>query len=44
MTIDTSWLEPEMLVGIEAKLDPLSQVQWQETQVVEEVGNINWVE
>ncbi|NEQ72777.1 MAG: hypothetical protein F6K23_06650 [Okeania sp. SIO2C9] len=44
MTIDTSWLEPEMLVGIEAKLDPLSQVQWEEVQAVEELGNINWVE
>lgn len=34
----------KMLVGLEAKLDPLSQVQWEDTQVVEGLGNINWVE
>ncbi|NEN89530.1 MAG: hypothetical protein F6K48_11730 [Okeania sp. SIO3H1] len=44
MTTGTSWLKPEMLVGIEAKLDPLSQVQWEEVQAVEKLGNINWVE
>ena len=44
MNVGTSWLKPEMLVGLEAKLDPISQVQWEDTQVVEELGNINWVE
>ncbi|MBO1347383.1 MAG: hypothetical protein EBE86_008295 [Hormoscilla sp. GUM202] len=39
------WLQPEMIVGIQARLDPLSQVEWQEEteDVAEHDDGIKWV-
>jgi len=39
------WLQPEMIVGIQARLDPLSQVEWQEEteEVAEQDDGIKWV-
>lgn len=41
-----SWLQPEILLEVQAKLDPLAQVQWLETseQLVAQDNLINWLD
>ncbi len=41
-----SWLQPEMLVDIQTKLDPLALIKWQEDleEVVEPENNIHWLD
>lgn len=41
-----SWLQPEILLEVQAKLDPLAQVQWLETseELVTQDNLINWLD
>ncbi|GAB4304738.1 MAG: hypothetical protein Fur0025_46580 [Oscillatoriaceae cyanobacterium] len=42
-----SWLQPEMILDIQARFDPMAQIQWQEEET-EEAGSqendISWIE